>query len=305
MAGSNKEWSVYFQNPEYLERTRMTMLPAEMHPLVRSWCGVRDGSRILDVGCGSGFFTRLLASGPEQVWATGIDLEVPCIEYARDAAARRGLDIEFLVGDALDLPFEDESFDIVASHTFLTIIPDPQRAMSQMLRVLRPGGVVVSVTPMSFLPAVMTTGRWPEDCAWHKEFEAALDRFYKLYLKLDPLKTRTRGLKPSQLPAFFADNALREVSAYPLGRCFSLSNAAMSDEDKLAYLDLYQESEERKLDAFMRLPEMREQVTTEEAERFRGLIRQKCAWHRDHLDENAIWEWQGGVNLLVMGIKPS
>lgn len=303
MKESKKDWSVYYQNPAYLERTRMSMIPAELHPVVRSWCGVRDGSRILDVGCGTGFFTRLLTSGPEQVSAVGVDLEVPFIEYARNAAAKRDLDIEFLVGDAYDLPFEDQSFDVVASHTFFTIVPDPQKAISEMLRVLRPGGILASVTPMSFMPSAMTFGRWPDNVEWHKEFEAEFNRFYGLYMKFDPLGTRIRGLKPSAIPGFFADNALKTVCGYPLGRCFSLSNAAMPEADKLTYLDLYQESEEYKLNVFMRLPEMREQVTEEEAERFRSLIRQKCDWHRNHLDENSIWEWQGSVNLLVTGVK--
>ena len=302
--GSTKEWSVYFQNPAFLERTRMTMIPAELHPLVRGWCGVRDGARVLDVGCGTGFFSRLLASGPERVSTVGVDLEAPFIEYARGAAARRGLDIEFLVGDALDLPFADESFDVVASHTFLTVVPDPQRAMAEMLRVLKPGGVVASVTPLAFIPSVMSPGDWPQDCTWHEEYEDTYKRFYRLYLKLDPLKSRAKGLKPSQLPRFFVKNALREVSTYPLGNCFSLSNAAMPEADKLAYLDLFQESEERKLDAFLRLPEMQEQVTQEEAERFRGLIRQKCDWQRRHVDDNSVWEWRGGVNVLVTGVKP-
>ena len=72
-----KKWSVYFQNPEFLERTRMFLIQKELYPLVRNWCGVKDNVRLLDVGCGTGYFTRLLVSGDENVSAVGIDMEEP------------------------------------------------------------------------------------------------------------------------------------------------------------------------------------------------------------------------------------
>ena len=45
------KWSVYFQNPEYLEQTRMFLIQPELKPLIRRWCHVGNGTRILDVGC--------------------------------------------------------------------------------------------------------------------------------------------------------------------------------------------------------------------------------------------------------------
>ena len=84
-----RKWSVYFQNPEYLERTRMFLISDEMKPLVRRWCGVRDGMKLLDVGCGTGYFTRLLCEGGEKVTACGLDLEEPFVEYAKQKRRMR------------------------------------------------------------------------------------------------------------------------------------------------------------------------------------------------------------------------
>lgn len=296
------KWSMYFQNPEFLERTRMFLLPKDMYPLVRKWCGVKEGMRILDVGCGTGFFTRLMADGVEKVSIVGLDIEEPFLVYAKNVASEQHLPIEFVLGDALDLPFADDSFDLVTSHTFFTSIHDPEKAISEMKRVLRPGGKIASVTPMNVIPSTMSLGTWPEDCSWHSEFDALLNKIYQAYFKLDTFDAYVKGLKTTMIPRFFARQGLEEVSIFSLGKAFSLSNAAYSHEEKLRYLELYQLSEEKKLDAFLTLPKMLELITLEEAERFRILIREKCAWHRTHLDENSIWEWQGDANLLVTGI---
>ena len=299
----DKQWSVYFQNPDYLERTRMFLVPAEMQPLVRRWCGLEDGMRILDVGAGTGYFTRFLASGEQKITAVGVDRDEVFVRYAREKAAAEGLPIEYVSGDALALPFEDKSFDLVASHTFFTSIPDPAKAMAEMQRVLRPGGIVAAVTCMDFDPEVQEVGRYPAECGWLEDFNRLFLKFYDACFEIDPLEPRMDGLNPALLPRFFAESGLKSVSAYPLGKLFSLSSAAVPREEKLLYLDLFESSEIKKLDAWMALPEMRERFTEEEAAEYRRLIREKCDWRRKNLDENTVWEWLGGANLLVTGRK--
>ena len=100
-----------------------------------------DGSRILEVGCGTGAVTRALAAWPGTAAAVGIDPSPVLIERARDLAA--GLaNISFQIGDALALPYEAASFDVVVFHTALCHIAEPQDAVGQAFRVLRPGGTV-------------------------------------------------------------------------------------------------------------------------------------------------------------------
>lgn len=298
----SKKWSVYFQNPEFLERTRLFMIHPDMFPLVRRWCGIKDGVRLLDVGCGTGYFTRLLSSGGEMVTASGIDLEEPFIEYAKKEAAEQGLPIEFIVGDALSLPFEDNTFDAVVSHTFFTSIPDPERAMAEMIRVIKPGGIISSVTPMSFAPECTTGGEWGAEKDWIKEFNILFARIYGAYFVIDSLRSRLGGLKPKAVPGFFSKHGLKNVSAYSIGKIFALSSRAVSDEDKLRYIRLYQESEDKKLKVYEELPEMRKKVTEEDRKRFRELLDRKCEWLKEHIHDNDTWEWQGGANLLVTGV---
>jgi ubiquinone/menaquinone biosynthesis C-methylase UbiE len=300
-----KKWSVYFQNPEFIELIRMTMALPEYKPLIRKWCGIRDGAKVLDVGCGTGYFARLLASGDEDITVTGIDRDDVFIDYAKEKTSEEGLDIDYVLGDALHLPFEDNSFDVVGSHTFLTSMPSPKEAFDEMKRVVRPGGIIASVTSMSFYPPAVSLGKYPEECdVWKKELDVLVIRLTRAYLKIDPLTGRATGVAPALLPHFFAEQGMEQVSAYPVGHMNSVSNAAMSDEDKLRWIELYRESEIRKLDAFMELPEMLEMFSHEQAARYRELLDQKCGFLRSDLTENRIWDWRGNVNLLVTGRKP-
>jgi ubiquinone/menaquinone biosynthesis C-methylase UbiE len=87
---------------------------------------------LLEVGCGTGHFARWLAQRGYRV--TGLDLSPVMLA---EAAKRNGL--PYIVGDALELPFADRSFDIVALITTLEFVADPERALGEAARVARSG----------------------------------------------------------------------------------------------------------------------------------------------------------------------
>jgi ubiquinone/menaquinone biosynthesis C-methylase UbiE len=98
------------------------------------------GERVLDVGCGGGYLSRLLASAVgDEGRITGIDPSATAIEYARRKAPGN---CEFVVGVAQHLDRPDESFDLVTSTLAVHHIPEEARpaAFKEMYRVLRPGG---------------------------------------------------------------------------------------------------------------------------------------------------------------------
>ncbi|CAN5731189.1 class I SAM-dependent methyltransferase [soil metagenome] len=100
----------------------------------------RSGDRILDVACGSG--NAALIAGRRFCDVHGIDYVAELIERARLRASAEGLDIDFQVADAQDLPFSDASFDIVLSALGVMFAPDQEKAASELLRVCRPGGKI-------------------------------------------------------------------------------------------------------------------------------------------------------------------
>lgn len=94
--------------------------------------------RVLEVGCGTGAIADALAARADTTEVIGIDPSPDFIEIARS----RPTDAEFRLGDALTLDFEDESFDVVVFHTVLCHLPQPDPAIAEAVRVLRPGGQV-------------------------------------------------------------------------------------------------------------------------------------------------------------------
>ena len=104
---------------------------------------LKPGMRLLDVGCGPGTISMGLAEVVAPGEIIGVDIEESQIEMARAAAIAGGhSNAEFKVGSALDLPFESNSFDVAHAHAAMMHIPETGRAAEEMLRVLKPGGVI-------------------------------------------------------------------------------------------------------------------------------------------------------------------
>jgi ubiquinone/menaquinone biosynthesis C-methylase UbiE len=106
------------------------------------WLALRPGLQCLDVGCGNGAFTELLVERCAPAEVQGIDPAPAQLDFARE---RLGTGIaEFRQGDALALPFPDNRFDAAIMALVIFFVPDPQKSVREMARVVRPGGVVAT-----------------------------------------------------------------------------------------------------------------------------------------------------------------
>ena len=104
---------------------------------------LRSGIRILDFGCGPGNISLGLARTVSPGEVHGVDMEESQIELARHLAGESGQDNAFFhVGDVTALEFEDGWFDVAYCHNVLTHLPDTQAALSEVRRVLKPGGII-------------------------------------------------------------------------------------------------------------------------------------------------------------------
>ena len=129
------------ENEREAERLESKTDPAVAEEQLQ-WAGLRSGMRALEVGCGSGAVTRVMARLASPQCATGIDQSRDRLAEARRLAGQHQLDIEFAEGNALRLPIAGGEFDFAWSRFLLQYLPHPERALAELVRVTRPGGIV-------------------------------------------------------------------------------------------------------------------------------------------------------------------
>jgi ubiquinone/menaquinone biosynthesis C-methylase UbiE len=114
-------------------------------------------SRVLDVACGNG--NASLAAARRFGKVTGLDYVPELLRKAGDRARAEGLDIEFVLGDAERLPFEDGQFDVALSTYGIMFAPDQEKAAREIARVVKPGGKIglANWTPEGFIGQLLKT----------------------------------------------------------------------------------------------------------------------------------------------------
>ena len=127
--------------------------------------------RILDVGCGTGFFTILLAKQGHQV--TGTDLTPDMISNSRILAKEEQVTCDFQVMDAEHLSFSDESFDVIISRNLTWTLPEASQAYKEWTRVLKPGGLLLNFDANYGAVDFAETSDLPENHA-HKQLGNSL-----------------------------------------------------------------------------------------------------------------------------------
>jgi ubiquinone/menaquinone biosynthesis C-methylase UbiE len=111
-------------------------------PVLEVGATIQPGEQVLDVGCGTGAFEERLLADEAPPTIVGIDLSARMLRRARTKLADAP-QVTFQQADVHDLPFADARFDVVVSASTFHYFDDPDRALAEMARVLRPGGRLV------------------------------------------------------------------------------------------------------------------------------------------------------------------
>lgn len=133
--------------------------------LYTDFARLRDGGRILDVGCGTGALVKTIADKTRTSEIVGVDPAQSFIDYARSRFNDRRIVLE--VGDAMQLSFPAAHFDQTLSLLVMMFVPQPERAANEMKRVTRPGGTISA-------------------CTWHRDELELTSIFWEEACKLDP-----------------------------------------------------------------------------------------------------------------------
>ncbi|MDP9237693.1 MAG: class I SAM-dependent methyltransferase [Chloroflexota bacterium] len=179
-----------------------------LDPVMLEQCGDVKGLRVLDLGCGEGRFSRMLAQRGARV--TGIDLTA---EMARTAQDRRVGDDGYLRATAEQLPFPSGAFDVVISYVTLVDIVDYRAAIAEAARVLEPGGCLV-VANLGFVTA---SSGWLRDDEGKRVYHR-VDRYADEFSQVFEWRARELIPDPERFDDFFhrirITNWHRPLSAY-------------------------------------------------------------------------------------------
>ncbi|HEX8869794.1 MAG TPA: methyltransferase domain-containing protein [Lentzea sp.] len=140
LPGMGKHWLL----PFYDVLHRVSGL-ARVHDEMVALAGLRDGQRVLDVGCGTGNLLRATGKRHRNVSLTGMDPDLKMLARAESKIRRAGLAARLDRGFAQELAFPDDSFDVVFSSLMLHHLDTASKdeMLAQVRRVLRPNGVLV------------------------------------------------------------------------------------------------------------------------------------------------------------------
>ena len=160
---------------------------------------LRATDRVLDAGCGSGSISREIARNLPKGSAIGVDREPKHIDFARRKAAAEGIEnIRFEVGDALNLPFDTGSFDVVWSKHLLQWVKERELALREFARVTRPGGRVIACNFDYF-------------CVCHYPVDAGLQADAELFFDAMRRELGFDNLLGRKLPHLFMQAGFQDV----------------------------------------------------------------------------------------------
>jgi SAM-dependent methyltransferase len=140
---------------DYPSMVETFLLP--LGPRLVEACGIGPGMRVLDVAAGTGNASIPAAQAGAEVTAS--DLTPELFDAGRQRAEAEGVSLEWVEADAEQLPFDDESYDVVMSSIGVMFAPHHQRAADELVRVCRPGGTIglLSWTPEGMIGALFRT----------------------------------------------------------------------------------------------------------------------------------------------------
>lgn len=236
----NKIWSSKIQGIQNLDLSREMRFRNDRKDLFINLLGLKQGMKIVDIGCGPGTITRKLSTWlGEKTKIIGVDRDTEFIKYAREKATRMNLNnISYFEGDALNLPLEDNSVDACISHTVIEHVPNKEFLLEQM-RVCRPKGRVSVMYARPDKYIITKPDLLPKQSKREKELS---DR---LFIKNDEIDKEFNIGKywpdPVGLPRLFEELGFKNIQIDGIAIPIVIDDSRNSIDEKIAIVEFEKE----------------------------------------------------------------
>ncbi len=297
-------WS-RIQSAEALAKSRAPRFRPEWRSTIIGYFGLAPGMRVLEVGCGPGTLAPYLAHGIAPGGrVVGVDLDADFVSLARKAAetSDQRASVAYEVADAYALPFADGSFDAAVSYTGIGVLTDPERAVREMRRVVRPGGIVAVAEavsgPFGFrfegVDSLHDTTAYPE-----------ASRYWTLRRRLmagvaagRPADIGSSRWPPAAIPALLAATGLRSLVINAWGYV-TMSDDGSPDNGETEEGVAMENEWEALATALKADPAHHQLLSQEEWNEWEKLSAVRRRWRAEH----PAYAYEAGLSVVVRGIN--
>jgi len=294
----NDYWSQYVQTTDELYRSRALRFHDGNKELWLMSIGAQDGMNILEVGCAGGLFCHRIKTYLPHTQVTGLDFDTGHIAYAQAKTKELNLDCRFVNGDALEMPFADDTFDLCFSHTVIEHLPT-MPFLREQRRVLKPGGRISVLSARTRLS--LRDNNW---FITSKEEKALSDKLWQQAEKVTPVKNiGAYELSETDFPKALEQAGFREVDVgFITVTDYAPDNAFVPDETALEQIECHRRHSLAAAEKPLRLAP--EALTASERQEFFDMINRRYDERiRLYQSGEKLWDFSNTTVLFATGKK--
>lgn len=289
----NTIWSTYVQKIGTLYNSRSLRFSDLYKNKYKEVFEIEDKARIIEIGCGPGALAESLSRWYPNAQIFGIDRDSNFIDFA----TKKAPNINFLEGDATDLPFESESFDVTISNTVAEHI-EPSKFYSEQYRILKENGVCLVLSARKGInlsaPCIM------EESEFEKDIWQRTEKFYTEIIKKYDICAYPQN--EAEMPLCMEKYGFRNITTEYITINLTPDNPIYSKEIAYAMINANRQGDLDSIDSLLEVAG--DVVTRSEVEELKHLVNEKYNKRLELYDKGIKqWDTNLSVTMIMRGVK--
>ena len=296
----NTNWSTYIQKIETLNRSRLLRFNDYNKNIFKKYFGIKNGLKILELGCGTGILSYKLSNWYQNAIITGIDRDSNFVKFCKEKYANNKR-IQFIETDVESLFFEKESFDVTISHTVSEHI-DPKIFFSEQYRVLKNKGICLMLSSrtknsINIIDNITNSYSEFEKRMWEKA-----KRYYEIIHEKYPVCQFPRS--EQEYPILMEEHGFKNISTDYIAINLTPDNNRTENIGKSIIEDNYRSTLEQ-IDFLKEIiPDYNKVFTKTEIKQWKNEITKKYNERLNKFEkEEKLWEVNVSIIMILRGEK--